>query len=224
MWFYTKWNDIPMSVQENKNDKLLDFLEKNIISGSNISMHREVSAWTTAAFFFTFIIALYYIFAVNKISFDLSYATWFLIIFLLFIMLLIHAQYSSHQYNRAVHETYIYYTFEIINNKTSIDDSKWEMSKNKIFPKFLEEEIKNRNTKYHCFYKILPLIIPLGWLIIKVLWLIYFILTFRKKSRRKWEENFKKGLSIDKINFIESSIYSILILHTFAFLYWLHNY
>ena len=214
-----------MNCTENKHDLLLKFLQASLNSRSNITIHKEVSAWATAVLYFTLIIALYSILSEKSklISIiEFKELLWFILLFLLFIIVIIHAQYGSNQNGRAVSDTYTYYLYKLINNEI-IKDNKWEMSKNQVFPLFLKDEIEKRNKKYHRLLYVFPFM-SLIWLIIKVTLKLYFLLTFWRKSRCKWEEKIEDGLVIDKINLIESSIYSILIIHTGTFLIWVHKF
>lgn len=216
---------------EEKYNKLLKLFEANNNARLNITIHKEIAAWTYAGLYFTFIIGLYNIFSNNKDiivkNFECYLIVVFILILLLLILILIHAQYGRHQADRAMNDTCNYFIYKILSGEIDIKENEWEIPNNKTLPEFLTKKINSYSSKYHRIYKIFPGI-SLLWFGYKILVNTCFLIKssicaifkFSNTKEWKWKYSPKKFFVEDKINLIESTLYSILILHTITFLIW----
>lgn len=155
-----------------------------------------------------------------------------------------HTQYGRHNSDRAMNAIHVYYSFKIMSGELSINKLDWTVDNDQVLPNFIKKEIKERTKIIHRFWNIFPGI-SLLWSIYKFFYIIYFILficsirlicnlyckIFKKskndEGKTEWKYSPWKFFVEDKINLIESTLYTLLIVHlivhSFFFIIWLCN-
>lgn len=208
--------------QEIDKKDLIKILNDLVHSRIATTHHREISAWAIAVFYLTSIIALFKILSDNsKLLFEIGqlYFSILIIILLIIVLTFIHSQYGSHVWARAIHNVGLKYLFLLLDNEFDINELDWKRKPDQIFPNFLQSEITQRAEKLHRLFRIGPWT-PFLWLLFKS----YFLVTFWKKRKRKWEDLVTKNYMEEKLQLVESTLYCLLLFVTACFLYWINCY
>ncbi len=191
-------------INEEKRIELISFLRDNINSRSALTTHRELSVWAAVVLYLTFIMILFKLYFEKTClfqNFDFKIRLSIFLGFILFaILALIHAQYGAHVSARSLGHVCGEYILKLINCEEDPEDDKWKKEGDGYLPKFIQNEIKTRNEKFHKWILIGPWIIFL-WAILRL---------YKAISSCK-------VLEFDKIQLIESSIYCMIIIPTFFF-------
>jgi len=196
-----------------KNKLIVDFLTSTIGSRIAVTTHREIAAWTIAAFYLTglFVISKYLFdnnCSSNLYSLHLIIAIISIVLLCISVLVFIHSQYGSHVSNRVEYEIYKTIIFQLINNKSS--DKIHNEIKNENLPEFIKELINKKMENVHKLSRIGP-------------WVIY--LWLYKVTCRLWNKIFcgkaeNKPDNYNKLQLMESALYNFVLIPT-AVVIWL---
>jgi len=208
--------------QEIDKENLIKVLNDLVHSRTAVTHHREIAAWAVAVLYLTSIIAMFKIISDNsKLLFEIGqlYFSIVIILLLFIVSFFIHSQYGSHVWSRSIHNVGLKYLFLLLNDEFDINKLDWKIESDNPFPNFLRSEIIQRASKLHSLVRIGPWT-PILWVLFKA----YFLLTFWKNRKWKWEIWVTKNYLGEKLQLVESSIYCLLFFITACFLIWINCY
>jgi len=189
-----------------KNKLIVDFLTSTIGSRIAVTTHREIAAWTIAAFYLTGL------FVISKYLFDNNYSSndssCYLLIAVISIVLLcisvlvfIHSQYGSHVSNRVEYEIYKKIIFQLITNSIP-EETSYKIEKGS-HPKFIKKDIDEKMKNLHKLSRIGP------WVI--YVWLCKVTCRLCKKifcAIKYSHDNY------NKLQLMESALYNFVLIPT----------